>query len=67
VTAAPWPCRSAAPTASRRCTSNLNYTTGQTIANLSLAQTGAGGVDVYNASSGTVQVIADCLGYFSVR
>ncbi|MGH7778191.1 MAG: hypothetical protein ACREPI_13600, partial [Candidatus Dormibacterales bacterium] len=50
---------------SRPSTSNLNYTTGQTIANLSLAQTGAAGVDVYNASSGTVQVVADCLGYFS--
>jgi hypothetical protein len=25
----------------------------------------AGAVDIYNASSGTVQVVVDCLGYFS--
>jgi hypothetical protein len=50
---------------SRPGTSNLNYNEGQTIANLAIAATGDGTADIYNASSGTVQVIVDCSGYFS--
>jgi hypothetical protein len=50
---------------SRPGTSNLNYVKGQTIANLAIAATGDGTADIYNDSSGTVEVIVDVSGYFS--
>jgi hypothetical protein len=46
-------------------TSNLNFTTSQTIASLALGATGNGTVDIHNSSGGTVELIVDCLGYFS--
>jgi len=46
-------------------TSNVNYTASEVIPNLALAATGGGTTDVYNNSSGTVQVVVDCYGYFS--
>lgn len=47
-------------------TSNVNYVTNQTIPNLDLAPVGATGtIDITNQSSGTVQIIVDCLGYFA--
>lgn len=50
--------------AARPLSSNLNDTAGVTVADLALAVTGGGG-DIYNASSGTVQLVVDCQGYFS--
>jgi hypothetical protein len=46
-------------------TSSVNYSKGQTIANQAILATGDGTADIYNSSSGTVDVIVDCLGYFS--
>jgi hypothetical protein len=47
-------------------TSNIDYPGAPgAIANLALAATGSGTADIYNNSSGTVQVVVDCLGYFS--
>jgi len=44
--------------------SNLNFSTGETVANLAVVTVGAGGqVTIYNAI-GTVEVIADLEGYF---
>ena len=49
--------------ASRPGTSNINFKTGQTIANQVLVQTGSdGAIDFYNGSTGTVDVLADILG-----
>ncbi len=45
--------------------SSLNFAAGEVIPNLVLATTGGGTADIYNHSSGTVQVVVDCLGYFS--
>jgi hypothetical protein len=46
-------------------TSNLNFGSGATIANLVVVPVGSGGkVTVYNGSSGSVQVFADVSGYF---
>ena len=46
-------------------TSNLNYTTGQTVANLVVVPVGAdGSVSLYNGSGGSVQMIADVAGYY---
>jgi hypothetical protein len=48
-------------------TSNLNYRTGQNIPNLVVVPIGADGIaDFYNNSSGSVGVIADVAGYFTV-
>jgi len=45
-------------------TSNLNFQAGQTIANTALLRVGTrGGVEVFNGSYGTVQVIVDVTGY----
>ena len=45
--------------------SNLNFTAGETVPNLVITPVGADGkVDLYNGSSGTVQLIADVSGYF---
>ncbi len=52
--------------ASRPTTSNLNFSTGQTVPNLVIATVGSDGkVDFYNGSSGTVQVVADVSGWFA--
>ncbi|MBR7834957.1 hypothetical protein KDL01_16910 [Actinospica durhamensis] len=46
--------------------SNVNYSAGQTIANMSIVKVGEDGkVVLYNNSSGTVDLIADANGYFS--
>ena len=51
---------SARPTAS-----NLNFVNAQTVPNLVIAPVGANGkVDLYNGSSGTVQLIGDVAGYY---
>jgi hypothetical protein len=50
---------------SRPGTSSVDYGKGQTIANQAILATGDGTADIYNGSSGTVQVIVDCFGYFS--
>ncbi|HVB41822.1 MAG TPA: DNRLRE domain-containing protein [Streptosporangiaceae bacterium] len=50
---------------SKPSTSNMDYAAAEVVANLALAATGGGTADIYNASSGTVQVVVDCLGYFS--
>jgi hypothetical protein len=44
--------------------SNLNFTAGQTVANLVTAQVSGGKVSFYNGSGGTVQVIADLAGFY---
>jgi hypothetical protein len=50
---------------SRPTASNLNYVKNQVVPNLVVAPVGPGGkVDLYNGSSGTVQLIADVSGYF---
>lgn len=55
-----YPAGAAVPTSS-----NVNWTTGQTIANQVTARLGTGGsVVLRNNSTGTVQVIADVLGYY---
>ncbi|MFC1439184.1 hypothetical protein ABUW04_13040 [Streptacidiphilus sp. N1-10] len=46
--------------------SNVNFVKGQTVPNLSVVPVGTSGyVDLYNHSSGTVDLIADIDGYFS--
>lgn len=46
--------------------SALNWASGQTVANLSLAtSTSGGGVDLFNNSTGTIQLIVDTNGYFA--
>jgi hypothetical protein len=45
--------------------SDVDYNQGETIANLALGATGAGTTDIFNSSSGTVEVVVDCSGYFS--
>ncbi|GAA1197548.1 hypothetical protein F4556_003330 [Kitasatospora gansuensis] len=52
----------------RPTTSNVNFTPGQTVPNLSVVPVGANGyVELYNGSGGTVDVIADIAGYFSQK
>ncbi|WP_332602562.1 RHS repeat-associated core domain-containing protein [Arthrobacter sp. S2(2024)] len=47
-------------------TSNLNYTAGQIIPNFAITAVGAGGtISFTNDSPGTVQLIADTMGYFN--
>jgi len=50
-------------------TSNLNWITSQTIANLNLTpiSSSTGEIDIYNASAGTTQFVVDCSGYFSTN
>ncbi|WP_435131471.1 TolB family protein [Actinacidiphila sp. bgisy144] len=49
-------------------TSNLNWSTGQTISNLVTVPVGPDGeVDLTNQSSGSTQVIADLQGYYSTQ
>lgn len=54
-----WPDGNPRPT-----TSDINFTTGETIASLNLVPTSsAGKFDIYNGSSGTVQIVGDEFGY----
>lgn len=46
-------------------TSNINFTTGQTIANLVTVQPIGGAISFQNNSGGTLQVVADLDGYYS--
>lgn len=47
-------------------TSNLNFSTGETVPNLVVAPVGPNGVvDIYNGAGGTSQVVADVAGYFT--
>src|SRR5665648_431547 len=49
----------------RPTASNLNFIPGQTVPNLVIAPVGTGGkVDLYNGSTGTLQLIADVSGYY---
>src|SRR5665648_515727 len=49
----------------RPTASNLNFIPAQTVPNLVIAPVGVGGkVDLYNGSTGTVQLIADVSGYY---
>lgn len=54
----------AGSTTSAPTVSNLNFTAGQTVANLVTAQVSGGKVSFYNGSGGTVQVIADLAGLY---
>jgi Right handed beta helix region len=46
-------------------TSSVNFTAGQTVANLVIVPVANDIADIYNSSPGTVQVIADLTGYFA--
>ncbi|HEU5266900.1 MAG TPA: hypothetical protein VFU35_09365, partial [Jatrophihabitans sp.] len=51
---------------SRPNTSNVNFRAGQTVANLVVAPISPSGViDLYNASAGKTQIVADIEGYYS--
>ena len=46
--------------------SNVNYGTGETVANMAIVKMGSGGkVEFTNTSKGTVQIIADVAGYYT--
>ena len=46
--------------------SNLNFGTGDTLANLALTPTDTNGqISVYNNSSGTIDLVVDCSGYYT--
>ena len=46
-------------------TSSINFSAGQTVANLSVVQISAGGaIDLYNGSAATAQIIVDVAGYY---
>ena len=54
--------------ANRPSTSNINFRTGQTLANQIFVQAGNdGSIDFYNDGTGTVDVIADLLGMFTTN
>ena len=46
-------------------TSNLNFSAGQTIANLTIIPTTDNTIQLENAGTGTTELVADCLGYFA--
>jgi hypothetical protein len=47
-------------------TSNIDYAPGQVIANFAIVPVGAGGgISLYNAGAGTVQLLGDVTGYFT--
>ncbi|MFJ9907923.1 LamG-like jellyroll fold domain-containing protein [Streptomyces sp. NPDC101152] len=51
---------------SNPATSNINWGTGDTLANLTLTPTDTSGqISIYNNSSGNVDFIVDCSGYYS--
>ncbi|MBR7838148.1 hypothetical protein KDL01_33055 [Actinospica durhamensis] len=46
--------------------SNVNYRTGQTVANMAIVKVGSDGkIEFTNSSTGTVQIIADMAGYYT--
>lgn len=50
----------------RPISSNVNFSTGQTVANYAVVSVGPDGkIDLYNGSGGTVDLVADVSGYFS--
>ena len=50
---------------SRPVVSNLNFSSGQTVADLAVVPVGAdGSITLYNGSTGTVQMLADLAGYY---
>lgn len=49
----------------RPATSNIDFTAGQTIANLVMTRTDAGSVNLFNNSAGRTQLVADVFGFFS--
>lgn len=53
------------PTQSTSPSSNLNYLAGQTIPNMMLVPLGPRNTVTFHNSAGTVNVIADLLGYYS--
>lgn len=54
------------PDPTRPTTSNLNWVTGQTIANLALVKPGTDNIiDFYNDNSGTIQLVIDTSGYYA--
>lgn len=55
-----YPSAGTVPTAS-----NVNYSTGQTAANLAMVAADQDGISIYNNSKGKVQVLVDVFGYFS--
>ncbi len=44
--------------------SNLNFNAGQTVPNLVTVALGAGGIDIYNGSGGTANIVVDLEGMF---
>jgi hypothetical protein len=46
-------------------TSNLNFTAGETVANLVIVPLNRGIADIYNHSDGSVNIVADLSGYFA--
>jgi Right handed beta helix region len=48
----------------RPAASNLNFSAGQTVANLVSVEGVNGGIDIYNGSSGSVQLVVDEYGYY---
>lgn len=49
----------------RPITSNINFGSGQTVANQVIAQVGSDGeIDLYNDGTGTVDLVADAAGYY---
>ncbi|MGA8726232.1 MAG: RHS repeat-associated core domain-containing protein [Acidimicrobiales bacterium] len=49
----------------RQTTSNLNFSPGETVPNLVVVPVGSDGkIDIYNGSSGTVQILGDVSGYY---
>lgn len=46
-------------------TSNLNFAATETVANLTMVPTTDNTIQVFNESSGTTDLIADCIGYFA--
>jgi hypothetical protein len=52
-------------TAPRPTASNLDFSAGQTVPNMVMVSAGNGTVDLFNASAGTTDLIADLFGYFS--
>src|ERR1019366_758049 len=49
----------------RPTVSDLNFTKGQTIANLVIAQVGAGNTVTFYNAAGTVDIVADLAGYYA--
>ena len=46
-------------------TSNVNFTSGQTVANLAVVPTTDNTIQILNQSQGTTNLVVDCIGYFA--